>query len=205
MGTWFPKIYDAAMKPLEASRFKKIRRDLVEKAEGRVLEIGSGTGINFPYYKNARQVDAIEPNPSMSRRADERLRSSRVPIQVHESGAESLPFADDTFDTVVATLVFCTIPEPMKALSEIQRVSKPGARLLFFEHVRMEPALLSKTQDLLNPLWEKICDGCQLNRDTLDLIKKSGIEVAQIEAYYAKLFLYIEGINGMTERKKVNE
>ena len=205
MGTWFPKIYDAAMKPLEAHSFKEIRMDLVEKAEGRVLEIGSGTGINFPYYKNARQVDAIEPNPSMSRRADERLRSSRVPIQVHESSAESLPFADDTFDTVVATLVFCTIPEPMKALAEIRRVSKPGARLLFFEHVRMEPILLSKTQDLLNPLWEKICDGCQLNRDTLDMIKKSGIEVAKVESYYAKLFLYIEGINAVTERKKYDE
>ncbi|WOV83627.1 class I SAM-dependent methyltransferase [Sporosarcina jeotgali] len=205
MGTWFPKIYDAAMKPLEASQFKKIRRDLVEKAEGRVLEIGSGTGINFPYYKNALQVDAIEPNPSMSKRSDERLRCAQVPIQIHESGAESLPFADDTFDTVVATLVFCTIPEPLKALAEIQRVSKPGARLLFFEHVRMEPILLSKTQDFLNPLWEKICDGCQLNRDTLDLIKKSGIEVAKIESYYAKLFLYIEGINGMTEREKYDE
>lgn len=205
MGTWFPKVYDAAMKPLEAISFKKIRSDLVKKAEGRVLEIGSGTGINFPYYKNALQVDAIEPNPSMSKRADERLRSAQVPIQVHESGAESLPFADDTFDTVVATLVFCTIPEPMKALAEIRRVSKPGARLLFFEHVRMEPVLLSKTQDLLNPLWEKICDGCQLNRDTLDLIKKSGIEVAKVEEYYAKLFLYIEGENGTIERKSHDE
>lgn len=93
----------------------------------------------------------------------------------------------------------------MKALAEIRRVSKPGARLLFFEHVRMEPVLLSKTQDLLNPLWEKICDGCQLNRDTLDLIKKSGIEVAKVEAYYAKLFLYIEGKNGTIERKSHDE
>ncbi|REB05241.1 class I SAM-dependent methyltransferase [Sporosarcina sp. BI001-red] len=195
MGSMFPKVYDVAMKPLEATRFKKVRTGLVGNAEGRVLEIGSGTGINFPYYKNATQVDAIEPNPLMSKRANERLRYARVPIQLHECGAESLPFADDTFDTVVATLVFCTIPDPMKALAEMQRVSKPGAHLLFFEHVRMEPMLLSKTQDFLNPLWEKICDGCQLNRDTLDLVKKSGIEVAKVESYYAKLFLYIKGHN----------
>ncbi|MDW0110907.1 class I SAM-dependent methyltransferase [Sporosarcina aquimarina] len=205
MRTWFPKVYDVAMKPLEASRFKEIRRDLVEKAEGRVLEIGSGTGINFPYYKNARQVDAIEPNPSMSKRADEQLRHAQVPIRVHETGAEALPFADNTFDTVVATLVFCTIPVPMKALAEIQRVSKPGARLLFFEHVRMEPIFLSKTQDILNPLWQKICDGCQLNRDTLEMIKKSGIEVTKVKSYYAKLFLYIEGTNRMTERMNHDE
>lgn len=205
MGTWFPKVYDAAMKPLEAISFKKIRMDLVKNAEGQVLEIGSGTGINFPFYKKALQVDAIEPNPSMSKRAEERLRHAKVPIRVHETGAEALPFADNTFDTVVATLVFCTIPEPMTALAEIQRVSKPGARLLFFEHVRMEPILLSKTQDILNPLWEKICDGCQLNRDTLKMIKKSGIEVAKVKAYYAKLFLCIEGTNRMTERMNHDE
>lgn len=195
MGSLFPKVYDAAMQPLEATRFKQVRTELVGKAEGRVLEIGSGTGINFPYYKNATHVDAIEPNPSMSKRAGDRLRNARVHIQVHEIGAESLPFDNNTFDTVVATLVFCTIPDPIKALAEIQRVSKPGAVLLFFEHVRMEPFLLSKSQDILNPLWEKLCDGCQLNRETLTLIKDSGIEVTKVKAYYAKLFLYIEGLN----------
>ncbi|WP_432352913.1 class I SAM-dependent methyltransferase [Sporosarcina sp. A2] len=195
MGNWFPKLYDVAMKPLEATRFKKVRTALVEKAAGRVLEIGSGTGINFPYYRNATQVDAIEPNPLMSKRAENRLIQARVPVHIHEVGAESLPFADDTFDTVVSTLVFCTIPDPMKALDEIQRVSKSGATLLFFEHVRMEPTLLSKTQDVLNPLWEKICDGCQLNRDTLEMITTSGIDVIKVESYYAKLFLYIEGRN----------
>ncbi|MBD7908561.1 class I SAM-dependent methyltransferase [Sporosarcina gallistercoris] len=195
MGSLFSRVYDAAMQPLEATRFKQVRTELIGKAKGRVLEIGSGTGINFPYYKNAIRVDAIEPNPSMSKRAGDRLRNARVQIQVHETGAEALPFDNDTFDTVVATLVFCTIPYPIKALAEIQRVSKPGAVLLFFEHVRMEPFLLSKSQDLLNPLWEKVCDGCQLNRETLTLIKESGIEVTKVKAYYAKLFLYIEGLN----------
>lgn len=195
MGSWFPKIYDIAMRPLEATRFKKIRKGLVTNATGHVLEIGSGTGINFPLYKHAQQVDAIEPNPLMSQRAGERLSHAQVPIHLHEVGAEVLPFADNTFDTVIATLVFCTIPEPMKALAEIQRVSKPDAKILFFEHVRMDPILLGKTQDILNPLWEKVCDGCQLNRDTLQLIQKSGITVTKVDSFYAKLFLSIEGQN----------
>ena len=121
MKSVFPKIYDIAMKPLEATRFKKVRTELIRHAQGNVLEIGSGTGINFPYY------------------------------------------ADHTFDTVISTLVFCTIPNPLLALKEIQRVSKPGATILFFEHVKMKQPNLAKAQDLVNPLWEKVCDGCQLN------------------------------------------
>ena len=195
MGTWFPKLYDMAMKPLETTRFKKVRRELVCHAEGRVLEIGSGTGINFPYYRNATQVDAIEPNPLMSKQSLKRIKKSYVPIELHSASAEALPFADDTFDTVVATLVFCTIPEPIKALQEIRRVSKKGAKLLFFEHVRMDQCLFGKTQDLLNPLWMRICDGCHLNRDTLDVVKKSGVTITNVETYYAKLFVYMECLN----------
>lgn len=192
MESLFPKIYDVAMKPLEATRFKKVRSDLIRNAEGIVLEIGSGTGINFPYYEKAEQVLAIEPNPKMSKLAVKRGKKAHVPITLYEASAESLPFADDTFDTVVATLVFCTIPNPLVALKEIQRVSKPGAKILFFEHVRMENPTLAKAQDLLNPMWEKIGDGCQLNRETLSLISSSGIIVEQVESLYSSLFLSIK-------------
>lgn len=152
MGKWFPTIYDMAMSPLEKTKFKKIRKKLVNQASGRVLEIGSVTGVNFPHYQNATQVDAIEPNPLMKERA-------RILIQIYQVKAEKLPFADNTFDSVVATLVFCTIPEPIKAVQEIQRVSKPNAKILFFEHVRLDQAFLGKTQDILTPLWKKACDG----------------------------------------------
>ncbi|MDV6377466.1 class I SAM-dependent methyltransferase [Sporosarcina sp. GW1-11] len=199
MNSLFPKLYDLAMKPLEATRFKKVRTDLVQTATGNVLEIGSGTGINFPYYRDADQVVAVEPNPSMSKRAVHRGKNASVRIIVHEASAESLPFDDNTFDTVIATLVFCTIPDPYKALQEIQRVSKVNARILFFEHVRMEQQLLGKTQDFLNPIWQMICDGCQLNRDTLNMITYSGIEITKIESLYAKLFLTIECLNVKSE------
>ena len=195
MGKWFPNFYDVAMKPLEATRFKKVRTEMVKTAAGRVLEIGSGTGINFPYYLHATEVVAIEPNPKMSIRGVKRMKKAYVPIKLYEVSAEALPFDDDTFDTVVATLVFCTIPDPVKALAEIQRVSRPGATLLFFEHVRMNQPILGKTQDVLNPLWNKLCDGCHLNRDTLALLKASGIQVTTIDTLYAKLFLSITCLN----------
>lgn len=195
MGSWFPRLYDLVMRPLEATRFKKIRTELVREAGGNVLEIGSGTGVNFPYYRCATQVTAIEPNPLMSERGKRRLEQASVPIDVLEASAESLPFVDDTFDTVIATLVFCTIPNPSKALEEIRRVSKPGAKIMFFEHVRMNRPVFGKTQDILNPLWTKICDGCHLNRDTLSMIELAGIEVTHVESLYQKLFLSIKGLN----------
>jgi ubiquinone/menaquinone biosynthesis C-methylase UbiE len=195
MGKWFPLVYDAAMKPLEQTAFNKIRRKLISRAEGRVLEIGSGTGVNFPFYKNATQVDAIEPNSFMARKSLNRKKQSTIHIQTYTVKAEKLPFPDNTFDSVVGTLVFCTIPEPLKALKEIRRVSKPNAKLLFFEHVRMEQPLLGKLQDVLTPTWKRICDGCHLNRNTLEIIKQTGISIEKVDSYYKRLFLTIEGLN----------
>lgn len=192
MAGWFPRIYDVAMKPLEKTRFEKIRAGLVRKAQGRVLEIGFGTGANFRYYRNVEQVDAIEPNPAMGKQAVKRIKKSRIPIHLYQAKAEQLPFADDSFDSVVATLVFCTIPEPVRALQEIQRVSKPGAKLLLFEHVKMDQKIIGETQKALTPIWKKLCDGCHLDRDTLELVKASGWEVQKVTSYYGGLFLTIE-------------
>lgn len=193
MSKLFPRFYDQAMAPLEKMRFQKIRSSLVGQAAGKVLEIGSGTGINFPYYKNADHVDAIEPNPVMMAQTGNRLRQAKVPISTHLAKAEKLPFADQSFDTIVATLVFCTIPDPLQALEEIKRVSKPGADFLLLEHVRMDQKAMGKAQDILTPLWSKVCDGCHLNRDTVGLLQQSGIAITKVEAYYGGLFLAIEG------------
>lgn len=195
MGKWFPRVYDVAMKPLEQTKFKKIRKALVSKAVGRVLEIGSGTGANFPYYKNATQVDAIEPNPLMSERSLKHIKNSRIPIKTFLIGAEKLPFGDNTFDSVVATLVFCTIPEPMVAIKEIERVSKPGASIFLFEHVKVDQALVGKTQEFLTPFWKKTCDGCHLNRDTLAMLKESNLSILTVESHYKGVFLSIKCSN----------
>ncbi|ASK61308.1 SAM-dependent methyltransferase [Virgibacillus phasianinus] len=197
MGKWFPRIYDTAMKPLERNRFKKVRKGLINKAGGRVLEIGSGSGVNFPYYtnKNIDQVDAVEPNPLMAERARNSIKLSTIPIQSYAAKAEKLPFEENTFDSVVATLVFCTIPDPMRAFDEIQRVSKAGATILLFEHVRMEQETLAKMQDALTPLWKKVCDGCHLNRDTLELLNQTQMDIKHVDYYYKGLFVTIEAIN----------
>ncbi|ALC92037.1 methyltransferase type 11 [Bacillus sp. FJAT-18017] len=193
MGKLFPAIYDAAMKGFEENAFKVIRNDLIQKATGKVIEIGSGSGINFPLYTRAESVDAIEPNPYMIKRTKSRLEKAKVPIQSHMLGAEKLSFPDNSFDTVVATLVFCTIPEPNRALDEIKRVAKPGARFLVFEHVRMNHPGMAKAQELLNPVWKRICDGCHLDRDTLSLLKEHEIHIDHVHSYYKGLFLTVEG------------
>lgn len=112
MGKLFPAIYDFAMKPLENGPFKVIRQELIDQANGRVLEIGAGTGINFPLYNNVEKVDAIEPNPEMEEKSRVRKNLTEVPITIHAQNAENLLFEDNTFDSVIATLVFCTIPNP---------------------------------------------------------------------------------------------
>ena len=195
LSSLFPSLYDLAMQPLEKRKFRKIRSEILSIADGRVLEVGAGTGINFPLYKNADRVDAIEPNQAMIEKSILRKNAAAVPIHIHRQSAEDLEFADKTFDSAVATLVFCTIPNPDKALAEIRRVCKPTAKILFFEHVKMEQPALAFAQEALNPLWKRICDGCQLNRDTLLAIQKSGMKVTNVTPYYKGLFLVMECVN----------
>lgn len=173
----------------------QLRAAIGEKAYGHVLEIGSGTGANFPYYKNALRVDAVEPDEKKISRSRHQVKKAKAPIQIHVAKAEKLPFNENVFDTVVATLVFCTIPEPQKALEEIQRVAKPGARIFFLEHVRMPQPIMGKAQDLMAPLWKKAFGGCHLNRDTLALIQNSKLSITVIETYYKGWVLKIDCLN----------
>ncbi|EWG11336.1 class I SAM-dependent methyltransferase [Cytobacillus firmus] len=195
MSSLFPSLYDLAMQPLEKRKFQKIRSEILTMAAGRVLEIGAGTGINFPLYKKAERVDAIEPNQAMIEKSLTRRNEASVPIHIHEQSAEQLEFADNTFDSAVATLVFCSIPNPEQALAEIKRVCKPQAKILFFEHVKMNQPALAFAQEALNPLWKRICDGCHLNRDTLQAIQDSGMKITNVTAYYKGLFIVVESKN----------
>lgn len=187
------------MNPLEKKKFKRIRKELISKASGNVLELGSGTGINFPLYEAAEKVTAIEPSQHMIARSLSKLKKSFVPIEMVQASAEELPFAANTFDTVVATLVFCTIPNPEKAILEMKRVCKSEGKILLFEHVKMENRFLSTLQDWLTPVWKKICDGCCLNRDTINLLKVHDITILKMQKYYSDLFIFVESVN----KKKV--
>lgn len=196
MGKWFPRLYDTLMGPFERRGFGAIRRQLIQKASGEVLEIGSGTGLNFPFYVNAKKVTAIEPEPLMKQLSLPRAQQAHVHIEVLSADAENLPFPDNHFDSVVCTLVLCTIPDPIKALEEISRVCKPDGQLFLFEHVKMDHhPFLGQLQERLTPLWRRLCDGCHLNRPTLELVKQAGFKVIHIKRYYKDIFLVAEAIN----------
>lgn len=193
MGNLFPRLYDSFMTPLEKRPvFHSTRKHLIEEASGEVLEIGAGTGINFPFYnQSVRHVLATDPNPEMVIRLSSKSASCAAPIDIQLANAESLPHPASSFDTVVGTLVFCSIPHPEKALEELNRVLKPGGKLLLFEHVKLSNPMLQAAQNLLTPLWKHLCDGCHLNRETVSLIDMSPFVLEQVIPIYKGLFVSI--------------
>ncbi|TFE02315.1 class I SAM-dependent methyltransferase [Jeotgalibacillus salarius] len=193
MGKLFSSVYDIAMAPFERAAFQKIRKNLLGNVEGNVLEIGFGTGANFPFYEKAAYVEAIEPNPEMIEKSSEKIKRASVPVQTYTAKAEELPFPDQSFDAITGTLVFCTIPDPVKALKEMKRVSKPGATFHFFEHIKVEHQAAAKAQDFLTPAWKAVCDGCHLNRPTIQLFEEAGFKVERVERHGRGVFVVFEG------------
>lgn len=189
--SFFTKHYDRLMRPMEQGPFRDIRKKLLSHARGDILEIGAGTGINFPLYVQG-EVTAIEPVAAMRQQAKPRTELAKVPIHMLEGDAQALPFEAGRFDTIVGTLVLCTVPDPKLALQEIHRVGKSGATLLLFEHIRLESRWLGGLQDVLTPVWRKMCDGCHLNRDTPRLVEEAGMELMRIRPVHGKLFVSIE-------------
>lgn len=177
---WFAALYDRLMASAERGFLRQVRQEVVGGARGRVLEIGAGTGANFPYYHDGAEVVALEPDPYMLRRARRRLRELGKRIDLQQAPAEELPFADASFDAVVATLVLCTVRDPHRALTEIRRVLKPGGEYRFFEHVRFDHPLGAFWQDLVTPLWRWLGGGCHPNRDTARAIRESGFEILEL-------------------------
>lgn len=189
------------MKPLENKKFAYIRAKLISKARGEVLEIGCGTGANFDLYRGGLSVTAIEPNPVMRIAANKRAAEAHANIRVLEGNAEQLSFADNSFDTVVGTLVLCTIPNPIQAIREMKRVCKPDGTILLFEHVRHEHILLGKLQDMITPIWKRVCDGCHLNRDTVTLLRHEGIHMMEVNQYIGNIFVTIGAKPGIYSAK----
>lgn len=160
-----------------------VRQALVGQASGVVLEIGAGTGLNFPFYTSERceRVEAIEPDPAMLRYARQRLELARVPLTLTSASVEELPFADQTFDSVVVTLVFCSVVDPFQGFREIQRVLKPGGLLLLLEHVRAQGVVSARLQDALVPVTTRLFGNCHWNRDTAQLLKDAGWHITRLQ------------------------
>jgi ubiquinone/menaquinone biosynthesis C-methylase UbiE len=161
---------------------RDIRAGLLSGATGRTLEIGAGTGHNLDHYPAAvTELVLAEPGEFMVARLRRKLADSGRQATVVEAPAEALPFPDDHFDTVVCTLVLCTVPEPGLSVAEVARVLKPGGRLLFVEHVRSEDPKIARRQDRLMRPWRFFGDGCHCNRDTLSTLEASPLEVDRVE------------------------
>jgi ubiquinone/menaquinone biosynthesis C-methylase UbiE len=151
-------------------------------AHGRVLEVGAGTGTNLGHYGRATEsVTLTEPEAPMLKRLRKRAGQAMPQAVVIEAPAEHLPFDDDSFDTVVCTLVLCTTADPSAALSEISRVLRPGGRLLFIEHVRSDDARLARRQDRMNRLNRFVAHGCNCNRPTVATIQGGGFDVTRLD------------------------
>lgn len=208
-GRLFASFYDRALKESEENGLGDMRRALLAEARGRVIEIGAGTGVNLDLYgPGVEDLTLVEPDPHMGAKLRERLAgrisdaadsaasppnagdapaapnatgAAAPPARLVAAPAEAIPFDDDTFDTAVATLVLCTVPDPAAAIAELSRVLKPGGRLLFIEHVRSDDPGRAHWQDRLEKPWRFMADGCYCNRDTEATLTGSAFQIEAID------------------------
>ena len=161
--------------------FAPWRKQLWTLVKGtKVLEVGVGTGKNLPYYPDNIEIKAMDLTPGMLERAQQRAQELRKSVDLCLGDVQHLDFPDSSFDTVAATFVFCSVPNPVLGLQEIGRVLKPGGRLLLLEHVRSEKPVLGKVMDWLNPLIVRIM-GANINRRTVEAVRQAGFEIDKIE------------------------
>lgn len=163
----------------EKEYFEPLRQKVVGLADGLVLEVGAGNGLNFPFYdpKRVERVEATEPDSAMLGYARARAEKAPVPVTLTRAPVEHLPFADASFDCVVSTLVFCSVDNPLRGLQEVRRVLKPDGTLLMVEHVRSHNAFLAFVQHLITPLTRLFIGNCHWNRRTEQTINQAGFQV----------------------------
>ena len=177
---FFAAIYDRIMASTEEAGLRDMRGELVASATGRTLELGAGTGLNLGHYGAAvTELVLTEPDPHMARRLRVKLAAeppATGAAEVVEAPAETLPFEDSSFDTVVSTLCLCTVGDPERVVGEVARVLRPGGRLLYIEHVRSETPGVARWQDRLERTWGWLAAGCHPNRDTAATLAASALE-----------------------------
>ena len=180
------RVYDPVLWLGERRGLRARRRELLAGARGLTLEIGGGTGLNLPLYPHGlERLVLAEPDAAMRARLSRRAASAGQPASVIDAGAEALPFESGSVDTVVSTLVLCTVGSPEAALREIARVLAPGGQLLFLEHVRAGSPRLSRRQDRLARPWRAFAAGCNCNRPTPELMTAAGFELEVREASWS--------------------
>ena len=166
----------------------RYRALIVPQAEGEVLELGIGSGLNLPHYDPAkvRRLTGVDPSMRMRELGADRLAAARFPVELIGLSGEDLDLPDACMDTVVVTFSLCTIPDPVRALHAARRVLKPGGRLLFLEHGRSPDAGVATWQDRLNAAWKVLACGCNLNRNVATLVEAGGFRLDQLAQEYTR-------------------
>lgn len=187
-GAWlrvFALVYDSFLWLGEIVGMRRRRRALLADARGRVVEIGAGTGLNIAHYPDdIGELVLTEPDGSMRRRLERRVHRNERVARIVDAPAERLPLDDASVDTVVSTLVLCTVDDPERTLGEIARVLRPGGQLLFVEHVRASSRFLAACQDYLFRPWRAFAGGCCCNRRTVELMRANGFTVTADDAVW---------------------
>lgn len=172
-------VYDRLNQSAEDAGMRARRRELIAEADGYTLEIGAGTGLNVEHYRpGVERLVLTESEPHMAKKLRARLRGMGREAEVIDTAG--LPFASTSFDTVVATLVLCTVPDPAKTLEEVHRVLRPGGRLLFLAHVCSTEPRVARRQDVVRPVYRFVGRGCHPNRPTLETLDASPLSVERV-------------------------
>lgn len=178
----FPQILEKA---LSEPYIMNLRRQVLADAQGEILEIGFGTGLNLGCYPpSTSKLTVLDANPGMNRWASRRIDQSSIKVEHHVINAERLPFADNSFDTVVSTWTLCSIVDVDSALAEVKRVLKPRGQFLFIEHGLSHEPSIQRWQHLINPLNKLLADGCNVNRDIARIIQAQGLRIEKLEQFY---------------------
>jgi ubiquinone/menaquinone biosynthesis C-methylase UbiE len=178
-----PRLVDFGMRHKSAAQ---IRSGLIPLAEGTILEVGIGSGLNLPFYSSrASSVCGVDPSLELLDMARKRAKATSMPVTfLAQSAEETLPLEEQSVDTVVVTWSLCSIPDPLKALRQVRRVLRSTGQLLFVEHGLAPDARVRTWQNRINPLWRRIGGGCNLNRKIDDLIRSAGFEIRELEMKY---------------------
>jgi ubiquinone/menaquinone biosynthesis C-methylase UbiE len=180
--------YDIMERVPEKLAFSRWRRMLFDSLNGEnILEVGVGTGKNFDFYPLGKRIAAIDFSKGMLNKAREKAEKKGIEVDLRDMDVQDLQFEDQSFDTVLSTFVFCSVPDPIKGLREIKRVCKRGGRIILLEHVRPSGKLLGRLFDILNPFLTRLM-GANINRNTVENMRRSGLRVLKEENLFIDIF-----------------
>jgi ubiquinone/menaquinone biosynthesis C-methylase UbiE len=180
------RVYDIFERPMEIMSLKKWRIELMKELKGDVLEVGVGTGKNLQYYPDGVNITAIDFSERMLEKAKEKAEKYNKNIKLILMDAQEMKFTDNTFDIVVTTCVFCSVPDPIKGLKEMRRVCKPNGKIIMIEHVRSEKKVLGLIMDILNPIVVNTY-GANINRRTVENVYKAGFNDVEVNNLYGDI------------------